>query len=437
MAHSSGTLNSTRPPYMVNNQVKIFTPVGMAMIIVMMPKKALTLAPEPMRGAHHRLVAEQLLARERGGDFREDAERRQHQDVHLRMAPGPHQVHVHHRVATQRVGVEVEVQVAVQGERAQRHGEDREGGDDDHAGDQYRPGEHRHLHQGHARRTHAQDGDEQVDAGQQCSDTGGLQRPDVVVDTHPWTELDTRQRRIGDPAGHGEFANTQRDHHQRGADHEDPEAEGVEERERHVARADLQRHDDVHQADHERGGHEEDHDHAVRGEDLVVVFRWQEAVTARAGRGQLRAHHQRIGEATHQHDQRHHHVHDADLLVVHGGEPVTPQRAPQLEVRHRAEQREATQHHGRQCDHHDRLVQRHGLPRQFTQHVRYSWETWAPPAAPAGVAAAVFSPTPMNWSMTFLNSSGSTLEKCCTVPAARCAPRPPSARSLRCCWRWR
>ncbi|KAG1477615.1 hypothetical protein G6F54_014064 [Rhizopus delemar] len=77
------------------------------------------------------------------------------------MAPGPHQVHVHHRVATQRVGVEVEVQVAVQGERAQRHGEDREGGDDDHAGDQYRPGEHRHLHQGHARRTHAQDGDEQ------------------------------------------------------------------------------------------------------------------------------------------------------------------------------------------------------------------------------------------------------------------------------------
>ncbi len=33
---------------MVNNQVKIFTPVGIAMIIVMMPKKALTLAPEPM-----------------------------------------------------------------------------------------------------------------------------------------------------------------------------------------------------------------------------------------------------------------------------------------------------------------------------------------------------------------------------------------------------
>ncbi len=37
-----------RPRKMVNSQVNIFTPVGMAMIEVMMPKKALTLAPEPM-----------------------------------------------------------------------------------------------------------------------------------------------------------------------------------------------------------------------------------------------------------------------------------------------------------------------------------------------------------------------------------------------------
>ncbi|MCY1246740.1 hypothetical protein D9M72_600060 [compost metagenome] len=43
-----GGVNSTRPPYRVKSQVKIFTPVGMAMIEVMMPKKALTLAPEPI-----------------------------------------------------------------------------------------------------------------------------------------------------------------------------------------------------------------------------------------------------------------------------------------------------------------------------------------------------------------------------------------------------
>ena len=33
---------------MVNSQLKIFTPVGIEMIIVVMPKKALTLAPRPM-----------------------------------------------------------------------------------------------------------------------------------------------------------------------------------------------------------------------------------------------------------------------------------------------------------------------------------------------------------------------------------------------------
>ncbi len=85
---------------MVNSQLKIFTPVGIEMIIVVMPKKALTLAPEPMvkkwcshtmndstpmqAVAHHALVAEQRLARERGDDFGEHTERRQDQDVHLR-----------------------------------------------------------------------------------------------------------------------------------------------------------------------------------------------------------------------------------------------------------------------------------------------------------------------------------------------------------------
>ncbi|KAG1600384.1 hypothetical protein G6F46_014023 [Rhizopus delemar] len=43
------------------------------------------------RGVDHGLVAEQRLAGEGGTHFRIHAKRRQHQDVHLRMAPGPHQ----------------------------------------------------------------------------------------------------------------------------------------------------------------------------------------------------------------------------------------------------------------------------------------------------------------------------------------------------------
>ena len=37
-----------RPRYMVSSQSNTFTPVGTAMIMVAMPKKALTLALEPM-----------------------------------------------------------------------------------------------------------------------------------------------------------------------------------------------------------------------------------------------------------------------------------------------------------------------------------------------------------------------------------------------------
>jgi hypothetical protein len=36
-----------RPPYIVNSQLKTFTPVGTAMIIVVMAKNAFTSAPAP------------------------------------------------------------------------------------------------------------------------------------------------------------------------------------------------------------------------------------------------------------------------------------------------------------------------------------------------------------------------------------------------------
>ena len=37
-----------RPPYIVNSQLKTFTPVGTAMIIVITPKNPLTSAPAPI-----------------------------------------------------------------------------------------------------------------------------------------------------------------------------------------------------------------------------------------------------------------------------------------------------------------------------------------------------------------------------------------------------
>ena len=46
--HSIDGWKVMRPRYMVSSQLNTFTPVGTAMIMVVTPKKALTLADEPM-----------------------------------------------------------------------------------------------------------------------------------------------------------------------------------------------------------------------------------------------------------------------------------------------------------------------------------------------------------------------------------------------------
>ena len=125
-----------RPRYIVSSQSNTFTPVGTAMIMVVMPKKALTLALEPMvkkwcsqtvndrmrdrrRGVDQRGVAEQPLAARRSPTTSEiDAEGRQDQDVDLRMAPDPEQVGVVHHVAAGVIGEEMHAEQAV--ERQQR-----------------------------------------------------------------------------------------------------------------------------------------------------------------------------------------------------------------------------------------------------------------------------------------------------------------------------
>ena len=48
MVQSIGSSKRMRPRYMVKSQLKIFAPVGIEMIMVVMPKKALTSPPEPM-----------------------------------------------------------------------------------------------------------------------------------------------------------------------------------------------------------------------------------------------------------------------------------------------------------------------------------------------------------------------------------------------------
>jgi len=85
----------------------------------------------------------------------------------------------------------------------------------------------------------------------------------------------------------------------------------------------LQWNDEVHESDHERHGDEENHHRAVRGEDLVVVFRRQ---VSRGIERQclLRSHQQRVDEPAQQHHQCQQDVHDADALVIDAGDPFLP-----------------------------------------------------------------------------------------------------------------
>ena len=80
--------------------------------------------------------------------------------------------------------------------------------------------------------------------------------------------------------------------------------------------------------DHERHRHEEDHDGAVRREDLIEMLRRQIALRAAGGDCLLRAHHDRVGEAAQHHDQRQHAIHHADALMIDRCEPLPPQIRP-------------------------------------------------------------------------------------------------------------
>ncbi len=310
---------------------------------------------------HQRGVTEQLLLAEGRHHFGEDPEHRQYQDVHLGVTPGPDQVDVHHHVATHVIGKEMGTQVAVCGQQGDGDGQDREGGDDQHVGAQGGPGEHRQAHHGHARGAHLDDGGEEVHAGQQGPQTRDLQTPDPVVDPDPRTELQPRQGRIGQPAGLGEFTDPEGDvnkHHGRGSE---PEAQVVQEGESDVTGTDLQRHYYVHQTDHQRHGHEEDHDDAVGGEDLVVVVRWQYALAPGRGHDLLGTHHHSVGKAAQQHDHAEDEIHDTEAFVVDRGQPLFPQILPLAEIGDETGDTQPTQNDAGDRDHDDGFMVRNGI----------------------------------------------------------------------------
>ena len=129
------------------------------------------------RRRHHRAVAEQRFAGEGGNHFRIDAERRQDENVDLRVSPRPDEVHEHHGVAAGLVGEEMKAEIAVEGQHRERRGQDREGGENEQARRQRRPAEHRHAQIGHAGGADFENGRDEIDTGQKRANAGDLYGP--------------------------------------------------------------------------------------------------------------------------------------------------------------------------------------------------------------------------------------------------------------------
>ena len=177
-------------------------------------------------------------------------------------------------------------------------------------------------------RANLEDRRDEIDRREHGPDTRYLQRHKVIIDSDSGREGLLAQGRKTEPAGTRELAEEQAEVDQQHARGGQPEADVVHRREGHVANAELKRDDEVHEADDERHGDEEDHDRAVGGEDLVVMLGRQIALRRADRERLLRAHHDRIGEAADQHHQGKHDVHDADALVVGGRDLFVPQVRP-------------------------------------------------------------------------------------------------------------
>jgi hypothetical protein len=147
----------------------------------------------------------------------------------------------------------------------------------------------------------------------------------------------------------------------------EPQAHRIEGREGDVANAELQWHDEIHEPDHERHRDEKDHDRAVGREDLVVVVGRQVAARVE-GHRLLAAHHDRVGEAANEHDHGEQAVHDADPLVIDGGDPLAPEIGPPAFDGDPEEHRQDDRDHHDGRDERDRLVEGNRRPGELAKH---------------------------------------------------------------------
>ena len=194
----------------------------------------------------------------------------------------------------------------------------RQSEDDEEGIDKNHPGKERQPPKSHVRCAAAEHGGDEVDVGADRADPENEKRERPVIHAGLRRVRRFTQRRVGEPSHGRRAARQETEVQQNPAKRNEPETESVQARERHVARADLERDDIVGQAEEHRHRDEKNHRRAVHGEDHVISVRMQKRVVRH---GQLKPNEQRFDPAEDEKDQPRHHVEDADPLVIDRGKP--------------------------------------------------------------------------------------------------------------------
>ena len=243
--------------------------------------------PDGDDGPDHHAVAEDVLAGVGGEHVGDDAEGRQGDDVHLRVAEEPKQVLEENGAAAVISGLlpfrhhgrheEAGADQAVQNHHDAADEQRRKGQQGQHRGHEDAPDRQRQAHQRHAPGARLQHGHHIVQAAHGEADDEHAQGDEHQDDAGPGAggAADHRLRRIKRPAGPGGAAGHEeaghQDQHRRQID---PVADHVDIREHHVPGAAHQRDQVVAEAaEEQRRQQVDDHDHAVHGHELQVVGR--------------------------------------------------------------------------------------------------------------------------------------------------------------------
>ena len=261
-------------------------------------------------------VAEDALAREAGDDLADDAHGGQNHDVDGGMRVEPEQMLEEQRIAAE-FGIEdAEVQGAFDGDQNDGDGDDGRAENLDDAGGVVGPDEQRQARPGHARAAHAVDGDDEVQAGEDGGESGDEDGESGFDDFG--VGEGGAEGRVEGPAGIDAAGEHAVQHHDAADDVEIP-AQQVDAREGEILGADHHGHEEV--AEHggnRRDEEEEDHDHAVHGEKLVVGVGLDEVA---GGGEQFEADEQREEAADEKEEGDGEQVEQRDALVVRGEEP--------------------------------------------------------------------------------------------------------------------